>query len=130
VLAVYPVAQSDTTTESYTKYADAVPLNRPMMLWFISHVTNSPADAKDPRIDLVHADLKGLPPVTVINAEIDPLRDDGAQLETALRAAGVSVERQLYSGVTHEFFGTAAVVAKAQQAQEYAGARLKADLSK
>lgn len=130
VLAVYPVAQSDTTTESYTKYADAVPLNRPMMLWFISHATNSPADAKDPRIDLVHADLKGLPPVTVINAEIDPLRDDGAQLETALRAAGVSVERQLYTGVTHEFFGTAAVVAKAQQAQEYAGARLKADLSK
>ncbi|WP_268796446.1 alpha/beta hydrolase [Pseudomonas huanghezhanensis] len=128
VLAVYPVAQSDTNTESYMKYADAAPLNRPMMLWFINNVTKSPADVKDPRIDLVHADLKGLPPVTVINAEIDPLRDDGAQLETALRRAGVSVERQVYSGVTHEFFGTAAVVAKAQQAQEYAGQRLKADL--
>lgn len=130
VLAVYPVAQSATDTESYLKYADAMPLNRPMMLWFIAHVTKSPADAKDPRIDLVHADLKGLPPVTVINAEIDPLRDDGAQLETALRAAGVPVERKVYSGVTHEFFGTAAVVQKAKDAQAYAGARLGADLSK
>lgn len=129
ILSVYPVAQSSTDTESYLKYADAMPLNRPMMLWFISQVTNSAADAKDPRIDLVHANLQGLPPVTLINAEIDPLRDDGAQLETALRSAGVSVERKVYPGVTHEFFGTAAVVQKAEQAQEYAGQRLKADLS-
>jgi acetyl esterase len=126
VMAVYPVAQSNTDTESYLKYADAMPLNRPMMLWFIAQVTKSAADAKDPRIDLVHADLKGLPPVTVINAEIDPLRDDGAQLEQALKSAGVSVERRLYPGVTHEFFGTAAVVQKAQDAQAYAGERLKA----
>ncbi len=130
VLAVYPVAQSSTETESYLKYADAIPLNRPMMLWFIAHVTKSPADAKDPRIDLVHADLKGLPPVTIINAEIDPLRDDGAQLEVALREAGDSVERKVYSGVTHEFFGTAAVVQKAEEAQTYAGERIKADLAK
>jgi len=128
VLAVYPVAQTNTETESYKKYADAVPLNRPMMLWFISQATNSPNDLKDPRIDLVHADLKGLPPVTLINAEIDPLRDDGALLETALRNAGVSVDRQVFPGVTHEFFGTAAVVTKAQAAQELAGQRLKADL--
>jgi len=130
VLSVYPVAQSNTDTESYLKYADAMPLNRPMMLWFISQVTTSAAQAKDPRIDLVHADLKGLPPVTVINAEIDPLRDDGAQLEQALRSAGVSVERKVYPGVTHEFFGTAAVVEKAQEAQAYAGERLRSDLSK
>ncbi|MBC2677965.1 alpha/beta hydrolase [Pseudomonas sp. MBT-2] len=130
VLSVYPVAQSNTETESYRKYADAMPLNRPMMLWFIDNVTKGPADAKDPRIDLVHADLKGLPPVTVINAEIDPLRDDGAQLEQALRTAGVSVERKVYPGVTHEFFGTAAVVKKAEEAQAYAGERLKADLAK
>jgi len=130
VLSVYPVAQSNTETESYRKYADAMPLNRPMMLWFIDNVTKGPADVKDTRIDLVHADLKGLPPVTVINAEIDPLRDDGAELEKALRTAGVSVERKVYPGVTHEFFGTAAVVKKAEEAQMYAGERLKADLAK
>jgi hypothetical protein len=38
------------------------------------------------------------------------------------------VERRLYPGVTHEFFGTAAVVQKAQNAQKYAGEKLKASL--
>jgi acetyl esterase len=125
VITVYPVGRTTINTESYLKYADAKPLNRPMMLgsW---PMTKSSADLKDPRLDLVHANLHGLPPVTLINAEIDPLRDDGAQLEQALRNQGVSVERKLYDGVTHEFFGTAAVVAKAQEAQAYAGARLKA----
>jgi len=40
------------------------------------------------------------------------------------------VERKVYPGVTHEFFGTAAVVQKAKDAQAYAGSRLKADLGK
>jgi acetyl esterase len=34
-----------------------IPLNRPMMLWFISQATSSQADTKDARIDLVHANL-------------------------------------------------------------------------
>jgi acetyl esterase/lipase len=59
VLSDYPVPLSNTDTESYLKYADAISLNRPTMLWFISQVTTSPADAKDPRIDLVHANLQG-----------------------------------------------------------------------
>jgi len=101
-----------------------------MMLWFVEQVTRTPADLKDPRLDLTRADLAGLPPVTIVNAEIDPLRDDGGFLETALRQAGVQVERKVYSGVTHEFFGTAAVVQKAKDAQAYAGSRLKADLGK
>ncbi|WP_407316137.1 alpha/beta hydrolase [Pseudomonas sp. nanlin1] len=130
VLAVYPVAQTKTDTPAYLQYADAMPLNRPMMLWFVANVTKNTSDLQDPRLDLVHANLKGLAPVTLINAEIDPLRDDGAQLEQALRNAGVSVERKVYPGVTHEFFGTAAVVKKAEEAQAYAGARLQADLTR
>jgi acetyl esterase/lipase len=125
VISVYPIAQPDTTTASYTTYAAAKPLNRPMMGWFARHTTRTPADLQDARINLVKANLASLPPVTIINAEIDPLRDDGAQLEQALRAANVPVERRLYDGVAHEFFGMAAVEGKARDAQAYAGARLK-----
>ena len=71
------------------------------------------------------AKLQGLPPVTLISAQIDPLQSDGVMLEKALKAAGVAVERKNYDGVTHEFFGMAAVVKKAKDAQEYAGQRLK-----
>ena len=125
VIAVYPIAQSDTTTASYVTYANAKPLNRAMMGWFAGHTTRTPADLQDPRINLVKADLRDLPPVTIINAQIDPLLDDGAQLEQALKAAGNQVERKVYDGVTHEFFGMAAVEPKARDAQGWAGDRLK-----
>ncbi|QJR36503.1 alpha/beta hydrolase [Gemmatimonas groenlandica] len=126
VIAVYPIAQPENTTASYIEHANAKPLNRAMMGWFAGHVSRTPADLQDPRINLVKANLAGLPPVTIINAQIDPLREDGAMLEQALKAANVSVERRVYDGVAHEFFGMGAVVAKAMDATQYAGARLKA----
>ena len=126
IVAVYPVAQTDTTTPSYAQYALSKPLSRGMIGWFVGYTVRTPADLQDPRLKLTAANLRGLAPVTIVNAEIDVLRDDGAQLEQALRGAGVSVERRLYPGVTHEFFGMAPVVAKAAQAQQYAGARLRA----
>ena len=128
VISVYPIAQPDTTTASYVENANAKPLNRAMMGWFAKHVTRTPADLQDPRINLVKANLAGLPPVTIVNAQIDPLRDDGAMLERALKAANVSVERKVYDGVTHEFFGMGGVVDKAKDAEQYAGDRLKAAL--
>ena len=128
VVAVYPITQPDTTTASYTEEANAKPLNRAMMAWFFKQTVRTPADGMDPRIDLVKANLAGLPPVTIINAQIDPLRDDGAMLEQALKSAGVDVERRVYPGVTHEFFGMGAVVDQAKQAEQYAGDRLKAGL--
>ena len=90
----------------------------------------TPADKQDTRLDLVNADLRGLPPVTIINARIDPLRSDGAMLEDALKKAGVPVERKDYAGVTHEFFGGAAVLQKARDAQTYAGQRLTQSFTK
>ena len=125
IIAVYPIAQPDTMTASYVENAAAKPLSRPMMVWFALHATRTPADMQDPRINLVKANLAGLPAVTIINAQIDPLREDGAMLETALKAANVEVERKVYDGVTHEFFGMAAVVDKAKDAQQYAIDRLK-----
>ena len=63
--------------------------------------------------------LRGLPPVIIVNADIDPLRDDGATLETALRNAGVQVQRRNYEGAVHEFFSMADVVRDAYDAQQW-----------
>lgn len=124
VISVYPIAGRDTTTPSYTEHANAKPLNRAMMSWFFDKYEKSPADGQDPRINLVAADLKGLPPVTIINAQIDPLRSDGEMLAEKLKAAGVTVDQKTYASVTHEFFGMAAVHSKAKEAQAFAAAAL------
>lgn len=125
VLAVYPVAQTSLNTESELENAVAMPLNRAMVKWFVEHLVNSAADLKDPRLSLIDANLQGLPPVTIVSARIDPLRSDGSKLANALETAGVPVERRDFEGVTHEFFGCAAVIEKAREAQAYAGQRFK-----
>ena len=129
-LLVYPVANSDMNSESYQKYAAAKPLNKPMMAWFAKHYLGDTTKAKDPRISLVNANLKGLPPTTIVAAEIDPLLTEGKLLSDRLQAAGVDVDYKLYNGVTHEFFGMATVVPDAKDAQAYATGRLKGGFNK
>ena len=131
ILAVYPVGQTgNLDTKSYQDSATAKPLNKPMIGWFVDKLLGKPEDKMDPRLDLVNAKLAGLPPVTIVNAQIDPLREDGALLATALKKAGVKVERKVYAGVTHEFFGMAAVVKKAADAQQFGGRALRASFAK
>lgn len=126
VVSVYPITQlSDFATPSYVDSATAKPLNKPMMEWFAKQTLSKPEDRTDPRLDLIHANLKGLPPVVLISAQIDPLRSDADVLEVSLKKAGVNVEHKVYPGTTHEFFGMAAVVPEAKDAQALAGRRLK-----
>jgi acetyl esterase len=126
MLLVYPVAGDDMETTSYRTYADAQPLSRDAMMWFVENVFEDPAEAADPRIDLIaHRDLlAGLPPATVINATIDPLQTEGRLLAGNLQAAGVETTHRVYEGVTHEFFGMGAVVPAAQEAMDFATGRL------
>ncbi|MEO5817187.1 MAG: alpha/beta hydrolase [Gemmatimonadaceae bacterium] len=125
IISVYPIAVGDTTTPAYTENANAKPLNRAMMSWFFDKYQRTPADRQDPRINLVGADLKGLPPVTIINAQLDPLRSDGEMLAAKLREAGGTVDQKTYAGVTHEFFGMGAVLSQAKDAEAYAADALK-----
>jgi acetyl esterase/lipase len=123
---VYPVAGVDMNTPSYKENEDAKPLNKAMMAWFMGHVTKSDQDKQDPRLDLIGvANLRDLPPTTIITAEIDPLRSDGQLLADKLKQAGVQTTYENYDGVTHEFFGMGAVVADAKSAQALAGQQLK-----
>jgi len=122
---VYPIAGFDTNTESYREMTQAKPLNSGMMRWFFDQYLGDAAQGHTPAIDLVNADLAGLPPVTIINAELDPLRTEGEQLAERFRQAGVPVEQRTFAGVTHEFFGMAAVLGKAREAQQMAASALR-----
>ncbi|WP_413061458.1 alpha/beta hydrolase [Sphingomonas carotinifaciens] len=126
IVSVYPIANSSMTLPSRKDSANAKPLNAAMLPWFGYYYQNSKADAQDPRLNLVAANLRGLPPTTIINAQIDPLRSDGETLAAAMRAAGDKVEQKTFPGVTHEFFGMAKVVNGATQANDLAVARLRA----
>lgn len=125
MVLVYPLAGNDMETPSYIENATAKPLNKPMMEWFVKHTFNDLSETADPRINLVEADLIGLPGATVICAEIDPLRSDGELLAERLEQAGVEVRQKTFHGSTHEFFGMGLVVPDAAAAETFAAHELK-----
>jgi acetyl esterase len=122
---VYPIAGYDFTTPSYTQSDSTKPLSSGLMKWFFEKYLNSPADGKSPMISLVNANLKGLPPTTIIAAQYDPLLSEGKMLADKLSAAGVKTNYKLYNGVTHEFFGMAAILQEAKDAQALAASDIK-----
>jgi acetyl esterase len=114
---IYPVAGYDFNTPSYRENAQAKPLDKSMMAWFFEKYLREPADGKNHLIDLVNVpNLSGLPPATIITAEIDPLRSEGRRYAERLLEAGVPVTYRNFLGVTHEFFGMGAVVNDANTA--------------
>ena len=125
-LLIYPVVDFAAQRDSYRTYASAKPLSAAMMPWFTKHYLNTQQEAENPYVSPIRArSLAGLPPATLINAEIDPLRDDGFDYSEALQAAGVPVTHHLFEGVTHEFFGLAGIVDKAREAVRQAASELK-----
>ena len=63
-----------------------------------------------------------MPPTLVVTDERDVLRSQGQQFAQNLEAAGVATTHRYYAGVMHEFFGAAAVLDEAEQAQQEAAA--------
>lgn len=124
IVSVYPIADGDIESPSYEKYANAVPLSRDFMKWFFEQYVPNWSTNNDPLINLIDADLSGLPATTIINAEIDPLENEGGVLAEKMKAAGIDVERKMYKGVTHEFFGMSAILEQAVDAQNFAVDRL------
>jgi acetyl esterase len=66
----------------------------------------APGQYKNPEVSpILTEDLKGLPPAVIINAEFDPLRDDGILYAAKLRKNGVKVWDKCFVGQIHMLFG-------------------------
>ncbi len=129
-LLIYPMAQTSFETRSYKEWANAKPLDRATMAWFLEKIVRTPQDKEDKRLQLVESAMKGAPPATIVIAEIDPLASDGEALAKRLEDEGVKVDKKTYEGVTHQFFGLGASVADAKNAEEWASGRLKDALAR
>jgi len=126
-LLVYPVttfAPEGEGADSIEEYALAQPLGAGLLQYFGDLYAPDPTSPS--ASPLLAPDLSGLPPATIIAAEVDPLVGQGRQYADALEAAGNDVTYTLYEGVTHEFFGLGQVVDVANDAVAEAAERLGA----
>ena len=124
-LLIYPVTSSNVKQPSDILYENAVPLNTPALEYFFKYYA-APSQANDPGVAPLNGNLRGLAPVTIIAAEIDPLQNDGADYYHKLILEGNPAAYRLYPGTTHEFFGLGAVVDKARVAELYGAAQIAA----
>lgn len=100
----YPVTRSGCDTPSFTELATGYFLSRELMLWFWECYLANPEDATHPLASPMHAaSFAGLPSASIATCAYDPLRDEGEQFGTALRAAGVQVAMRRYAGMIHGF---------------------------
>jgi acetyl esterase len=125
-LLVYPVTDLSAESDSYRSNGDGYLLTREMMGWFAKQYLPT-GDAKfDPLASpLLAADLRGLPPATVITAEYDPLRDEGEAYAQRLIEAGVATRLKRYDGMIHGFFGMSGILDQADDAIALAADGLK-----
>jgi acetyl esterase/lipase len=122
-LMLYPCTDVASETPSMSTYADAFPLNRAMMDWFMGHYLGPDADPADPRLSpLKAADLSGLAPAVIATAGFDPLIDQGAAYGQKLREAGIATTWRSYDSLCHGFASfTGAVPAADAACREIAG---------
>ena len=128
VLLITPQVSTDLGGPSMSDSGRSQPLTRRIVNWSQDEATRDSRDLSDPRMNPGLQRLAGLPPTTLVMAQIDPLRSQGESLATALTAAGVRTSARTVAGVTHGFFGLGAALPEAAEAEDWVAARLRAAL--
>jgi acetyl esterase len=124
---VYPVVDHAMDTPSYEEHADAFPLGRADMEWFLAHYAPAGVDRDSPELSPLRTpDLSGLPPALILVAGHDPTRDHSLAYAERLEHAGVPVELRRYDDMMHGFFTMAGVLARADSAMAAVGERIRA----
>ncbi|QIK59861.1 alpha/beta hydrolase [Dysgonomonas sp. HDW5A] len=103
---LWPVADIDFSTDSYTIYGEQRFLTSSLMKWMFDQYTTDPKQRKEIYLAPLQAsvnELKDLPPTVIQVAENDILRDEAEALGRKLDEAGVDVTTVRYNGVIHDF---------------------------
>jgi len=122
-LLIYPCVDVACESASMTTYADAFPLSRAMMDWFMGHYMGPGDSPADPRLSPLRSrDLSGLAPAVVVTAGFDPLLDQGERYARRLKDAGVPTIYRCYDSLAHGFTAfTGAVTCADVACREVAG---------
>jgi acetyl esterase len=116
-LLIYPALDVAGDLPSMTTYADAYPLSRATMEWFMGHYMGPGDSPDDPRLSPIKAaDLTGLAPAVIATAGFDPLLDQGEVYARRLQEAGVAVTYRCYDHLAHAFTAFTGVIPAADAA--------------
>ncbi|CAG0970057.1 epsilon-lactone hydrolase [Burkholderiales bacterium] len=128
LLLVYPVVEPAFDTASYREHASSPTLTRDDMIGYWRDYLPPGADDGGARAVPTRDTLAGLPPVHVVVAGLDPLRDEGVALASRLAQAGVAATLAEAASLPHGFLRAAPYAAAARKAQAALGSAARAAL--
>ena len=101
---IYPMLDIEGTSASYQRNGyDYIITNKMLLSGFELYLAGQNVSLNPELNVLKQADFTGLMPIHIITAEFDPLLDEGLMLFDKLKASGVKVSHNTYSGVIHGF---------------------------
>lgn len=103
-LLIYPATDITEQSGSMQSCADAYPLTRDTMIWFMANYLPVGTDPNDVRISPAKSEnVSGLAPALVVMAGHDPLYDQGHAYGAQLSAANVTTQILSYDSLAHGF---------------------------
>jgi acetyl esterase len=124
-LLIYPDIAGYQPSASRTAYAQGYVLEVEQIHYFFDSTLRS-QDAAFWQFSPKNApDHSGLAPLWLALAECDPLYDEGLDYADKLRVSGVTVNLEIYRGVTHEFIKMGRIIPEARQFHRDAALALK-----
>lgn len=104
LILIYPMLDATASCDSYKlNGSDYVLTADTFLSGYEAYFSGQ--DLEHPEVSpLFRNDFNGLPPVHVITAEYDPLRDEGEELFSRMIQQGVKCTAQRYLGIIHCFF--------------------------
>jgi acetyl esterase len=116
---LYPCTNAWQDTESHQRLAQGYLLEAETLQWMFNNYLRDETDRRDWRFAPLQADnLSDVAPALLVLAEYDPLLDEGIAYGEALKAAGVSTQIKVYSGMIHDFARLGNIVNEAQQVRQ------------
>jgi acetyl esterase len=110
-LLIYPSLDLRMVGESYTKFSEGYLLTAEKVKDYIEDYINDENDLQHPLASpLTAEDFTRLPATHLINAEYDPIQDDGITYITKLKEAKIPSSYKCYSGMVHDFLHFPALV--------------------
>ena len=105
ILAITPWCDMTLSRGSIDTNADVdMALSRGMLEFFRSAwLDGTGVDWRDPRVNLLEADLRGLPPISVFYGSDELLADEAVQLALRAKAAGNDQRLRSIQGGQHSF---------------------------
>jgi acetyl esterase len=124
---IYPVMMFSGTTASRQKFSAGPILDAPMIEYFCaSYVGSSACD--DVRLNLLAADLAGVPPAMLVISGLDPLQDEGRSFGHSLKECGVPTSVMEIADLPHGFLTLSQFSPAVGQVVAQIGAKLGAAL--